>query len=202
VLQNLLDSHDTDRCVSKVFNPDRPFDAQNREQQVDNYNPDKPDAAAYRKTRLLALLQMTYVGAPMIYYGDEAGLWGSDDPNNRKPMLWEDLQPYDEPGMEVMSDHLDFYRRAIAIRNAYEPLRRGSIETVIVDDDLDTWVFLRESNGQRVLVALNASTQVATITLPESLGNDWTRVLIEPGEAPLDWPTIHVPAVGGVVWVK
>ncbi|MBT5382678.1 MAG: alpha-amylase, partial [Phycisphaerae bacterium] len=202
VLQNLLDSHDTDRMVSKVFNPDRPFDAQNREQQVDNYNPDKPDAESYRKARLLALLQMTYVGAPMIYYGDEVGLWGSDDPNNRKPMLWEDLQPYDEPGMEVMPGQLDFYRRAIAIRNTYPALRRGSIETVLIDDDQDTWAFVREFDGQRVLVTINASNTDAVITLPESLGTGWTRALVEPGEAPVDWPSIHVPAVGGVVWVK
>ena len=202
VLQNLLDSHDTDRMVSKVFNPDRPFDAQNREQQVDNYNPDKPDAESYRKARLLALLQMTYVGAPMIYYGDEVGLWGSDDPNNRKPMLWEDLQPYDEPGMEVMPSQLDFYRRAIAIRNTYPALRRGSIETVLVDDEQDTWAFVREFDGQRVLVTINASNTDAVITLPESLGTGWTRALVEPGEAPMDWPSIHVPAVGGVVWVK
>jgi glycosidase len=202
VLQNLLDSHDTDRCVSKVANPDRPFDAKNREQEVDDYKAGKPAASAYRKARLLALLQMTYVGAPMIYYGDEVGLWGSDDPNNRKPMLWEDLQPWDEPGMEVMPGHLDFYRRAIAIRNEYAPLRRGSIETVGTDDKQDTWVFVREFHGQRVLVALNAGDERAVLAMPESLGNEWTRVLVEPGEVDGGWPDIHVPAVGGVVWVK
>ena len=202
VLQNLLDSHDTDRCVSKVFNPDRPFDAQNREQLVENYNAEKPDERAYRKARLLALLQMTYVGAPMVYYGDEVGLWGSDDPNNRKPMLWDDLQPYDEPGMEIIPEHLDFYRRAIALRNKYAPLRRGSIETVAIDDEQDVWTFVREFDGQRVLVALNAGDAEAVITMPESLGGGWTRVLIEPGEVDAAWPNIHVPAVGGVVWVK
>jgi glycosidase len=138
----------------------------------------------------------------MIYYGDEVGLWGSDDPNNRKPMLWEDLQPWDEPGMEVMPGHLDFYRRAIAIRNEYAPLRRGSIETVGTDDKQDTWVFVREFHGQRVLVALNAGDERAVLAMPESLGNEWTRVLVEPGEVDGGWPDIHVPAVGGVVWVK
>ncbi|MDP6986650.1 MAG: alpha-amylase family glycosyl hydrolase [Phycisphaerales bacterium] len=202
VLQNLLDSHDTDRCVSKVFNPDRPFDAKNREQEVDDYNPNKPDEWAYRKARLLALLQMTYVGAPMIYYGDEVGLWGSDDPNNRKPMLWEDLQPYDEAGMEVMPAHFDFYRRAIALRNAFPALRRGSIETVVIDDEQDVWAFVRELNGQKVLVALNAGDAEATITMPESLKNGWTCVLTEPGEKDASWPNLHIPPVGGVVWAK
>ena len=35
---------------------------------------------------------MTYVGAPMIYYGDEAGMWGAGDPDDRMPMIWKDLQ--------------------------------------------------------------------------------------------------------------
>ena len=95
VLQNLADSHDTDRLVSKIFNPDRPYDSQNREQDDPTYVGDKPDEASYRKARLIAFLQMTYVGAPMVYYGDEVGMWGSDDPNNRKPMLWKDLEPYE-----------------------------------------------------------------------------------------------------------
>ena len=34
---------------------------------------------------------MTYRGAPMIYYGDEVGMWGADDPHDRKPMIWDNL---------------------------------------------------------------------------------------------------------------
>jgi glycosidase len=104
--------------------------------------------------------------------------------------------------MEIIPEHLDFYHRAIALRNKYAPLRRGSIETVDIDDEQDVWAFVREFGGQRVLVALNAGDAEAVITMPESLGGGWTRVLIEPGEVDAAWPKIHVPAVGGVVWVK
>jgi cyclomaltodextrinase / maltogenic alpha-amylase / neopullulanase len=38
------------------------------------------DADEWQIQRLLTLFQMTYVGAPMIYYGTEAGMWGADDP--------------------------------------------------------------------------------------------------------------------------
>ncbi len=99
-LMNLLDSHDTDRIASMLANPDREYDRGNREQDGAAYDAGKPAAEVYRQVRLLALLQMTYVGAPMIYYGDEVGMWGSDDPNNRKPMLWKDLEPYDGSGRE------------------------------------------------------------------------------------------------------
>ncbi|MDP7070334.1 MAG: alpha-amylase family glycosyl hydrolase [Phycisphaerales bacterium] len=200
VLQNLLDSHDTDRLVSKVYNPDRPYDAKNREQEVDDYKAEKPPEWAYEKARLAALLQMTYVGAPMIYYGDEAGLWGSDDPNNRKPMLWSELQPYDEPHMEVMPAHIDFYRQAIALRNSHPALRRGTIETILTDDVQDVWVFLRAYEDDTVLVALNAGPAQATITLPERLGVEWRKIFETDRLSASSWPTITIPAVGGAVW--
>ena len=200
VLQNLLDSHDTDRLVSKVYNPDRPYDAQNREQEADDYRADKPPAWAYEKARLAALLQMAYVGAPMVYYGDEAGMWGSDDPNNRKPMLWEDLQPYADPDMHVMPDHLDFYRRAMALRHAHPALRRGTIETVLLDDEQDVWVFLREFEGDRVLVALNAGSEPAHITLPDDLGLAWSEVFPSTSTNQVTGADLSVPAVSGVVW--
>ncbi len=200
VLQNLLDSHDTDRLVSKVYNPDRPYDAQNREQEVEDYKADKPPAWAYQKAKLAALLQMTYVGAPMVYYGDEAGMWGSDDPNNRKPMLWEDLQPYDDPDMQFMPDHLDFYRQVIGLRRSHPALRRGSIETILIDDSQDVWVFLREHEGDRVLVAINAGEEVARVTLPESLGSEWELAFPAASDSHETWPVVSIPAVAGVVW--
>ena len=44
----------------------------------------------------MLIFQMTYIGVPMIYYGDEAGMWGANDPDCRKPMLWADLKYEDE----------------------------------------------------------------------------------------------------------
>lgn len=167
-LQNLVGSHDTDRLASMALNPDREYDRQNR---VQDNNPDydnaKPPAECYARARLVALLQMTYVGAPMIYYGDEVGMWGADDPSNRKPMLWQDLQPYDEPEEDqVMDEQLSFYRRIIAMRNEHPALQVGSFETLLTDDDADVWVFLRKTDKECVLVALNASSDVQNVAVP------------------------------------
>lgn len=165
VLMNLLDSHDTDRLVSKMLNPDRDYDSENREQDPGStYNNAKPGEIEYRKARLAVLLQMTYVGAPMVYYGDEVGMWGPDDPSNRKPMLWKELEPYAKPDQNfVMDEHLEFYRKAIALRNDLSALRRGSFQTLLTDDERDVWVFLREDDQQWVLVALNASLGSADV---------------------------------------
>ena len=63
---------------------------------------------------------MTYVGAPMIYYGDEVGMWGPDDPSNRKPMLWPDLGPYERKD-RVDPEHLAHYRAVGQLRRRHGP---------------------------------------------------------------------------------
>ena len=196
-LQNLADSHDTDRMVSKIFNPDRAFDEGNREQNDPTYDGGKPSDLSYRRARLFALLQMTYVGAPMVYYGDEAGMWGSDDPNNRKPMLWKDLEPYDASEQNRVDDeHLEFYRSAIALRRGHAALRIGGFQTLIADDSQDLWVFIRDDADEEILVALNASESEARFDLP---GEGWVPIF---GDIDGQNNGGQVPAVAGRVWAR
>ena len=199
VLQNLIDSHDTDRAVSKLMNPDRAYDSGNREQDDPSYDGSRPDESCYRRLKLMALLQMTYIGAPMIYYGDEVGMWGSDDPNNRKPMLWQDLEPYEEPEENrVVPELLQYYREVIALRNAHPALRRGGFRSELLDDEQDVWAFRRTHGDEELLVALNASEDGARITLPE--GN-WTPVF--PAGAGSDaGGTVSLEPVSGRVWKR
>ena len=171
VMQNLLDSHDTDRLVSKIHNPDRPFDEGNREQQDDTYDGSKPNEDDYRRARLSAFVQMTYLGSPMIYYGDEVGVWGSDDPNNRKPFPWDDRGPYEDKGFEIMPIHLDFYKRAIALRNDHVSLRRGEFQTLQVHDDNDTCAFTRTHVDESERVAKNPTEKQPEIDHTEIEGD-------------------------------
>lgn len=214
-LQNLYDSHDTDRLVSMLQNPDRSYDSGNRQQENPAYDSRKPSAEVYRKARLLALMQMTMVGAPMVYYGDEVGMWGADDPTNRKPMLWKDLEPYEDAAENfVMEDHLAFYRKAIALRRTYASLRTGSFRTMETDDGRNLWVYLREltlSGGttEQVLVALNASNERARLQLDQldDGHGTWKTVFgaAEFGDgadsvSDTQFPRMSVPALGGRVW--
>lgn len=211
VMQNLVDSHDTDRLVSMVQNPDRPYDEQNRVQDNNpSYDNSKPSATAYKRARLVVLVQMTYVGAPMVYYGDEVGMWGADDPTNRKPMLWEDLEPYEKPEENVvMKDHLDFYRETIALRNAHPALRVGAFRTLLVDDEADVWAFQRRTADERLVVVLNAADQPRTvrIPLPADAPNTWKYVFGGSSGARVEQREysdqrvliVEAPAIGGVV---
>ncbi len=119
VQQNLFDSHDTDRFASMFVNPDQGYDSANRiEDNNPNYNPAKPSPLQYKRMQQAVDFQMAFLGAPMIYYGDETGMWGPDDPSNRQPMVWRDLEPYDNPQVKFDPQIFATYRRAIAARRS------------------------------------------------------------------------------------
>ena len=199
VQQNLYGSHDTDRLASMLKNPDRSFDGENRVQDGANYDAGRPGPTHYKRARLLALLQMTYVGAPMVYYGDEVGMFGADDPICRKPMLWKDHEPYDDADNDFVDEaHLRWYQRVIALRRGSPALSRGSFRTLLADDEQDVWAFERRLGDERVLVALNASRNSARVRLPELGEGEWESVL---GDARADeGARVRVPALGGRVW--
>lgn len=108
--------------------------------------------------RLLVFLQVTYVGVPMIYYGDEVAMAGGPDPDCRGPMVWDEGRQDREL--------LGYYQGLIRLRHQLAALRRGGIETVLVDDERRIWVFLRQYEGELVYVALNADTRPHGLTLP------------------------------------
>src|SRR5690606_20199840 len=102
VLQNLMDSHDTPRLSSMIVNPCLEYDREVHAR--DGFEVRKPNAEEWQIKKLVALFQFTWQGAPMIYYGTESGMWGADDPDDRKPMLWDDLvyepeknHPFNQP---------------------------------------------------------------------------------------------------------
>src|SRR5205085_11667077 len=123
-----------------------PYNERNDARASSTYRIRKPDGRERDIQRLIVLLQMTYVGAPMIYYGDEAGMWGGHDPDDRMPMVWEDLkydsQAIDPRGRERTSDDTNFdpelfsfYKKAIDFRRQQDALNHGDFGIVKADDD-------------------------------------------------------------------
>jgi cyclomaltodextrinase len=122
--------------------------------------------------KLMVIFQMTYVGAPMVYYGDEAGMWGANDPCCRKPMVWPELSYEAEATLPdgtqkvrpdvVAFDHDLFahYQKLIHIRNLTPALQVGDFQTLSTDDAGRLYAFRRHHQGEEVLVVLNASGQV------------------------------------------
>ncbi len=187
-LQNLIDSHDTDRVASMIVNAGKheylraerfDYDVGERvsSRSFADYDISKPTPRQREIQRLVALFQMTYVGPPMIYYGTETGMWGGDDPDDRCPMLWNDLQ-YDSQSHHprnrqrvvdaVVFDTAlhDFYREMIHLRNDQATLRRGTFDVVAASDEQQYLVFRRSYDGESVLVVLNRGNEEVQLELP------------------------------------
>lgn len=133
-VQNLLGSHDTERFLTLC----------------------NGNKAAMK---LAWLFQMTYIGAPMVYYGDEVGMTGGKDPGCRGTMIWdEDKQD---------RDLLNTMRYFISIRNDYSVFRSGTFETCLVDDTRNLYGYWRRSpdGGPDALVVLNNSLQPQRVDL-------------------------------------
>lgn len=156
VLQNLVDSHDTQRVASAIRNrasfpdyrdPDS-FDYDDGERvyaRTPGYDNSPPESDGRRLWKMLALFQATYVGAPMIYYGTEVGMWGADDPEDRMPTWWHRMD----------DEIFKAYQMPLQLRHQNAALRRGEFEVLETRDDSQIFIFERRLGEQRVIVLLN-----------------------------------------------
>ena len=156
VLQNLVDSHDTQRVASAIRNrasfpnyhdPDS-FDYDDGERvysRTPGYDNSPPELDGRRLWKMLALFQATYVGAPMIYYGTEVGMWGADDPEDRMPTWWHRMD----------DEIFKAYQMPLQLRHQNAALRRGEFEVLETRDDSQIFIFERRLGQQRVVVILN-----------------------------------------------
>jgi len=97
----------------------------------------------------------TYVGVPCVYYGDEVGLLGGDDPDNRRPFPWDEAL-WDE-------NLLAHYRTLIAFRKACRALQEGAFVSLYAEGDV--YAFARLLGDEVVITALNRAEPVS-VTLP------------------------------------
>lgn len=132
VMLNLLGSHDMARFVTHA----------------------RGDQSALR---LATLFQMTYPGAPSIYYGDEVGMSGGHDPANRGAFPWHRPASFD-------TNLLHDFQRFIALRKTYRALRRGSFTILHAADSV--FAFARQLLDETLVVALNASTATRRLDIP------------------------------------
>ncbi len=214
VMQNLMESHDTPRLASLIVNPGRKFDEWGLPK--DGFEVHKPNKKERKLQKLIALFQYTYVGAPMVFYGTEAGMWGADDPDDRKPMVWPDLDFEDETthpikGEERPADTNEFdrdlfnwYKKLGEIRNSHELLQTGGYLNLLSEDDL--FVFGRHQNKENpMIIILNRADEERSIDL------DLSRFVETPNQYKnlLDGAlikvnlenkiTVEVPALSGAI---
>jgi glycosidase len=162
---NLLDSHDT-----------------NRAKFVLTLLGDNGQIEAKQRLELAALFQFSYLGAPTVYYGDEAALHADslangpngpeDDPYNRAPYPWSDqagnTSLYGPADVSVTG----YYSKLSALRKQHAALRTGSVSTLLIGDvtpstaDNNTYAFARVSGTDKAVAVLNNGTVANTAAVP------------------------------------
>jgi glycosidase len=85
-------------------------------------------ARAKQRLRMAMFFQMTYPGAPAIFYGDEVGMTGGDDPYNRGPYPWPDQGG--QPDLALLRD----VKALVAMRKAHPVFARGTLEAPLLVD--------------------------------------------------------------------
>ncbi len=206
-LLNLLDSHDVDRVASQIINPDRWYDHYANPGQNKGYDVRKPTSQERLKQRLMVGIQMTMPGSPMVYYGDEAGMWGGDDPDCRKPMVWPDIQYQVErsdplsrkrqpDSVSFDNDLFSWYKQLIDIRKNFTMLSLGDLKFVEIDNKKSLIAYSRTVGKETVIVVINNNDDQNTVTLNSTrvaLGSDKAMDLIEKTEFAEENGTLVLP---------
>lgn len=132
----------------------------------------------------------TWPGVPCIYYGDEVGLDGNNDPFCRKPFPW---QPEKQD-----ANLLALYQRLATLRHQSQALRHGGCQVIYAEDNVV--VFVRVLNRQRVLVAINRG-HACEVVLPASPLLSVSQWQHQEGKGVLAEDILTLPAISASVWM-
>ena len=147
---NFLGTHDTPRILTLLGAEKTPETKQARADY--RLSPAELDRGV-RKLRLAAMLLYTFPGSPTVYYGDETGMQGFEDPLNRGTFPW---------GQED-ADLTAFFRTLGQLRTARESLRRGTLGYIYAHGG--GLVIRRDTESERTVTALNAGASPLSLTL-------------------------------------
>ena len=158
VMSNFLGNHDVCRAVSHASGDIGDLWGNGSQEQGWNNPPADPaDETPYRRLRLAWTFLMTVPGVPLIYYGDEFGLAGAGDPDNRRMMRF---------GAELNSHQqatLAHVQALTAVRHAHPALRRGQRSQLFNDGAF--WAYAMVDGADRVVVVFNRNPAPATRAL-------------------------------------
>ncbi len=157
LMGNITGNQDRPRFISLAggdlkFNEDAKYAGWTRDIEVG-------DPTGYKKLMMLHAFNLTIPGIPVIYYGDEFGLPGANDPDNRRWMKFDDLTPYE-------ADVLETVRKLAALRNGNMALLYGDLRFLRADGKV--LIYAREYMGQTAIVLFNKSHRAQAIHIPFS----------------------------------
>ncbi len=138
-LMNILGTHDTERILSVLSGKN--YSTRDERAAAVLSEDERTDAKSL--LRLATVLQFTLPGVPCIYYGDEAGLEGYEDPFNRRCYPW---------GSED-TELIDWYRNLLSVRKDCSAFAGGDFRTLRAEDGI--FIFTRYKSAIKAVVAVN-----------------------------------------------
>jgi len=165
IMGNIIDSHDKVRFMAYADGDVQLNDPEAGEIGW-NSPPEVDHQSSYEKLKLFFTYLLTIPGVPVIYYGDEIGMTGAADPDNRRMMRFdEELTGSEKKTLYDVS-------KIINIRRQHTALRYGDFQTLFVNEDC--YAYLRSDLNERILVVMNKGLNEADleIQLPEVYNPD------------------------------
>ena len=174
-LMNLVASHDSPRFATSFQNKQ-----QYKYRMGARGNPEldvgPPNENTIREMRMMLMHQFTFISAPHIWNGDERGMWGGDDPDCRKPIIWEGIdhrpQVFGPNGKQAKPtavksnlELLEYYRTLIALRKQRRELVDGELEFIQANDNDMILVYRRKLESRETIIAFNLSGEVKEVRL-------------------------------------
>ena len=149
---NFLSTHDTPRLLTVLgYTGPWPQSREERARMVLNAN---EIYNGMRRLRLAALVMYAFPGSPTVYYGDEAGMQGFEDPFNRGTYPWSRENKW----------LIQYFQRLGELRNSRESLQSGSIEYLRSEGAV--LAFRRRAGSEVSIAACNAGTEQVALALP------------------------------------
>lgn len=174
-MMHMSSSHDAPRLSTSFYNKGK-YKYNAKPQDDPLYRTGQPDEETMKRVKLYLAHQYTYLGAPQVWAGDEMGMWGSDDPDCRKPLWWPEKQFVNESSNPLSTDTVTypvgfdkelhrFYKKMIAMRKEHPVLSLGKVDYLQAAGDI---LVYRRSDGKAAIdVYFNNSTEDKTVKLVE-----------------------------------
>lgn len=150
------------------------------------------------RAKLASFIQFTMFGAPLLYYGDEVGMTGENDPLCRGGMVWEHVRQ----NLSLF----EHYQTLIALRKQFRALRDGAYRPLLSRDNLNVCAYLRrcEQSAEQLVALVNSTANEQVITVTDALIGDvmYTRVTGDGPETLSKGKSLSIPPYTALLYAK
>ncbi|BDD05196.1 alpha-amylase [Aureibacter tunicatorum] len=165
-MMNLTSSHDAPRFATSIFNRHSGYKNAVNPRDDKAYKLGKPDEHTKKIQRMMLAHQFTHIGSPQIWNGDELGMWGADDPDNRKPMIWPEMEFDAEKtaplGLQKNEEEVkadlalkEYIKKLIEVRKNHPVLSYGETNYFLADSSNLILGYRRFDNKHNILAIFN-----------------------------------------------